>query len=132
MKWCPKCKQDKGLSEFHKNRSSKDGLQSWCKICRAKWGKSDPEYHKKYSQTEMGKQAIRRSAENQRYKDPAKVKARQTVNNAVRDGRLTRPDTCKSCKKEKFVQGHHEDYSKPLDVDWLCLECHRKLERAAV
>lgn len=35
MKHCPKCKQDKLLSEFSKDRTTKDGLQGWCKSCRA-------------------------------------------------------------------------------------------------
>jgi len=32
-KHCTKCDQDKGLSEFSKRRSSKDGLQSQCRAC---------------------------------------------------------------------------------------------------
>jgi hypothetical protein len=33
MKVCSKCKEGKSESEFHKNRSKKDGLQSRCKTC---------------------------------------------------------------------------------------------------
>ena len=33
MKVCSKCKRDKGEDEFHKSKSKKDGLQSYCKIC---------------------------------------------------------------------------------------------------
>lgn len=32
-KYCSKCKQSKVLSEFHKNRQAKDGLQYRCKTC---------------------------------------------------------------------------------------------------
>ena len=33
MKKCPKCGEQKPLSEFHKNKSSKDGLARMCAIC---------------------------------------------------------------------------------------------------
>lgn len=33
MKKCSKCKIEKILSEFNKNRSKKDGLQNACKLC---------------------------------------------------------------------------------------------------
>jgi hypothetical protein len=32
-KTCTKCERELPLSEFHKNRATKDGLQSWCKDC---------------------------------------------------------------------------------------------------
>lgn len=36
------------------------------------------------------------------------------------DGHLGK---CKECTK-KDVATHHKDYSKPLDVEWLCVSCH--------
>lgn len=33
MKHCPRCGIDKALSEFCKNRSARDGLQTYCKPC---------------------------------------------------------------------------------------------------
>jgi hypothetical protein len=35
-KLCPRCKKRKGESNFHKDRSCKDGLARWCKECKAK------------------------------------------------------------------------------------------------
>jgi len=33
-KVCPRCKEDKGFSEYHKSSKRKDGLQVNCKSCR--------------------------------------------------------------------------------------------------
>lgn len=52
-----------------------------------------------------------------------KVKCRTAVNNAIRDGRLTRENCCICEKLYQFKTigfAHHTDYNKPLDVMWLC------------
>ncbi len=59
-----------------------------------------------------------------RANNPEKYRARTAVNNAVRDGRLVR-EPCKVCGTTERVQGHHSDYHRPLDVEWLCFYCHR-------
>ncbi len=59
-------------------------------------------------------------------------KARGKVHAAIKKGILTRPSSCSKCgspdKKLRdgrtAIQAHHEDYSKPLDVEWLCVRCH--------
>jgi hypothetical protein len=56
--------------------------------------------------------------------DIFKDRARKIARCAVRSGYLTRPDKCEVCMKECKPHGHHEDYSKPLDVQWLCRICH--------
>jgi len=58
---------------------------------------------------------------------PERVKCRQLVTNALSSGKLKRPSTCSSCGGKCKPHAHHDDYSKPLDVDWLCRHCHRKL-----
>lgn len=55
---------------------------------------------------------------------PERHKARQTMSNAIRDGRLERLP-CVLCGNPKS-EGHHEDYTRPLHVEWLCRSCHRK------
>lgn len=52
------------------------------------------------------------------------VKARELLNTAVSTGRIQRPDACEGCGREASVNGHHHDYSKPYDVEWLCTTCH--------
>lgn len=42
MKTCPKCTETKPYTEFNKNRSTKDGYQSYCKPCKLSANKSNP------------------------------------------------------------------------------------------
>ena len=59
--------------------------------------------------------------------------ARRRLNLAVQSGALVRPETCERCgvapgpasDGRAGIQGHHHDYSKPLDVEWICAKCHR-------
>ena len=57
---------------------------------------------------------------------PARLKrsAQQALANAVRDGKLSRQPCvrCVETGREQYgtSHGHHEDYSKPLEVIWLC------------
>lgn len=54
-KVCTKCKIEQDLSNFHKKKRSKDGLQSWCKKCS---NVRNRKYYKKYYQN--NKEKIRR------------------------------------------------------------------------
>jgi hypothetical protein len=36
------------------------------------------------------------------------------------------PQPCEVCGTTSMVQKHHADYSRPLDVEWLCVEHHRE------
>lgn len=57
-------------------------------------------------------------------KKPERIKsyARNSLHSAVKIG-LIKKKRCRVCNK-KNVHGHHEDYSKPLTVNWLCVKCH--------
>ena len=41
-------------------------------------------------------------------------------------GYIERPPVCDGCEKLVPLQRHHEDYSLPLDVEWMCASCHGK------
>lgn len=79
--------------------------------------------HKKYNKSPLKKQAMRRYEE--RY--PSKRLAHIKCGNAIRDGRLIR-QPCEACGEAKS-QAHHDDYSKPLNVRWLCTKHHAEWHR---
>jgi hypothetical protein len=133
MKTCTKCKVEKEISCFNANNKSKDGLSWWCKKCtndcisahyqanRAKRKEyermRDKQPHRKMLRIEKNK----RQAE----KHPEKINARIKTRAAIKKGVLTR-QPCKVCGNPK-VEAHHDDYSKPFDVRWLCHKHHREV-----
>ena len=50
---------------------------------------------------------------------------------AIRTGALVRPDVCENCGHPSggvgLINAHHDDYSKPLSVRWLCGSCHKRV-----
>ena len=64
-----------------------------------------------------------RAADSARYyRNPLKRRARAIVGVAIAKGRLARAP-CEKCGEQRS-QAHHDDYSKPLDVRWLCRAHH--------
>lgn len=57
-----------------------------------------------------------------RSRDKIKQNARSKLRRAVFNGKIQR-QPCEVCGEPKS-HGHHEDYSKPLDVKWLCVKHH--------
>lgn len=55
-----------------------------------------------------------------------KTIARYTARYAITSGRLTR-QPCEVCGVLSRVQAHHDDYSKALQVRWLCPLHHKWL-----
>jgi len=45
----------------------------------------------------------------------------------TRIGKIKRPTVCSVCNKKGKIYGHHEDYSKRLDVIWVCGSCHKNI-----
>lgn len=59
--------------------------------------------------------------------DKARDNARHALRYAVKRGKVVKPLTCSKCGSDYRIQGHHEDYAKPLEVIWLCEPCHRSI-----
>jgi len=47
-------------------------------------------------------------------------------NKFLQAGFIKRPKNCENCGKECKPDGHHEDYTKPLMLTFLCKKCHFK------
>ncbi len=58
-----------------------------------------------------------------------KKNARRAAADRKSRGKLVPPERCERCGEPGDLQMHHEDYSKPLEVVWLHLACHRALHR---
>ena len=61
-------------------------------------------------------------------RDPVKVDARKQLYSALRRGLAVKPATCQDCGSDERLQGHHDNYERPLDVKWLCEACHKELD----
>lgn len=81
------------------------------------------EKNRLYQKTERGKMVLRRASMKEREAFPEKFKARNAINGAIRSGKIKRKP-CQKCGTSDNIQAHHTDYSKPLDVMWLCHRHH--------
>lgn len=97
----------------------------------AKRFQEDPrviERHKRYQKTESGKLSMQTSRRKWIKKSPEKRAAHIILNNAVRNGLIKKPNYCSKCGKKEVsrrIHAHHHDYTKPVDVTWLCTQCHK-------
>lgn len=91
---------------------------------RRKWAKDNSVLEKKYKTTWLKKNLAWYYAWEQA-RHPAIRKAYWTVQNALRKGSLKRLpcDVCGSLPSH----AHHKDYSKPLDIRWLCPKHHKTI-----
>jgi hypothetical protein len=59
-----------------------------------------------------------------RHRHPDRRRAHSAVLRALRKGALVK-SPCVDCGTSDRLHAHHEDYTKPLEVIWLCTFCHR-------
>lgn len=57
-------------------------------------------------------------------------RVQSVVYRAIKSGRLVRPDRCEACGKVTKPHAAHHDYSRPLEVRWLCRACHLAWDHA--
>ena len=108
-------------------KTHKDYLQ-WYRDYR----KNNPrlrEYNRNYNR-EWRKKNSYHNEINSKKRYPEKEYARYLIQYAVRKGKIKRLP-CEICKKPK-AQAHHPNYSKPLEIIWLCPLHHRMYHSKAI
>ena len=147
MKTCRKCGETKALDGFYAHPAGLEGVAEKCKECHKtamrKNRAAKVDYYRKYDQqrfqndprvkkrheryraTDAGKTAMNRSRQKWDKNNKHKRAAHIILGNAVRNGKVLKPNKCEQCgAKPNRIEGHHSDYAKPLDVTWLCRKCH--------
>lgn len=150
-KKCFKCLKVKDLKQFYAHPRMADGHLNKCKSC----AKSDVQKHRSENleriqdydrnrpnqdeRREVNRRLreIRISTPEGRRQEWARIadwaarnrhkrKAQWTVGNAVKRGLVANGASCERCGATELLHAHHEDYTKPLEINWLCRVCHGK------
>jgi len=126
MKTCTICKESKPKTEYY----SKTGQ---CKPCfKARINarrQANPEPHREWNRK---RQANLTDADKDRQRDYWRIyrranppsKKQQYARNQARA--LPKDVLCKYCGTYGALEAHHRNYDKPLDVQWLCVPCHKQ------
>ena len=129
IKTCSKCGLEKHLYDFSVDHSVKSGRRSYCKRCQSLYNITHPhyndprirkEYDERYQVKEDYKIKHREDARNHRLKYPEKTRARLA-------GQVLQKEPCEVCGNP-IAEAHHDDYSKPWEVRWLCKKHHEEVE----
>lgn len=144
-KICTTCGESKPLNDFHKSSKGALGRKSSCATCCKAWKKVYYEKNKAfvlaatsaYQKLNVERSRVwkrnyeRRNAASLAEKKRAYerlnkhiISAHGKVAWALKTGKLTK-QPCEVCGAIDS-EAHHDDYSKPLDVRWLCSPHHNQ------
>lgn len=127
MKYCPKCKSIKALDEFYNSNNRGDGKRAYCIECTKVNSKGLRNYYSEYrrkrykTDSQFREKIIVSNKTNYRLKQK---RANLLVFRALASGKIKR-SPCVVCNTNTSIHAHHDDYTKPLDVIWLCPIHHR-------
>ena len=143
MKICIKCLLEKSFTDFYRCGGN---LLSSCKDCHRQYVRNRPNARfsarssgssiqigrircadREYQRKRRKLNPVAKAEMNKVYREanPQKIKAHQILNSHLKSGRIAKCP-CEICNIVP-AQAHHPDYSRPLDVRWLC-PSHHKLE----
>jgi len=128
MKACFKCRQKKSLNAFYEHSQTADGYLNKCKDCTKidtqENRKKNINHYRNYDKN-RGNRQDKGYVNEWRKSNPRKYKVQTMVGNYLRDGKIIKQG-CEICGRKKDVHAHHDDYSKPLDIRWLCPPHHKQ------
>ena len=132
-KSCFVCGSIKPLSDFYTHKFTSDGHLGKCKECtkaqaieRRRTSDASREYdRKRHHENPKRRRHVREQSTTWGRKNPEKRRAHLAVRRAIQKGILVR-SACEVCGETKNVHGHHRDYARKLDVQWLCAKCHAR------
>lgn len=130
-KECFKCKSVKPLTEFYKHKYMADGHLNKCKECAkndvAKHREENIEAIREYDRkrSNLPHRVKQRKEINEKWRKdhPDRKNAHTKLRRAVKNG-VVKQQPCWVCGEK--AEAHHPDYSRPLDVVWLCTIHHRQ------
>lgn len=148
-KRCKRCNLILDISMFYDKVGGKNGKHTICKPCLCEAQKKmyhTEEYRKRHrtwakkwrsehhdlvrnAQSRMWNK--NRSLILDRWKTSERIQraCRSITWEAVRKGILAKPTVCSICKHTRPLHAHHDDYAKPLNVQWVCAQCHSDIHR---
>ena len=107
------------------------GCKFWYRVCMGCWRVKTRKYLKNY--TPKNRDGLRKSwrgtYHRQKRRNPERMRARYLVQKALQNGTLIKHLRCEVCTTKTLLDGHHDDYSKPFEVKWLCRGCHIERHR---
>ena len=138
VKICFKCERTLPMRMFYTHSETRDGRLGKCKQCTKEDTKQNyiknrdkiRAYNKARNQMPTRKAYKQKNDKRLRAEQPEKTKSRRIYQRALKSGKLIR-ESCFYCGASK-VEGHHDDYEKPLEVRWVCFKCHREKEHGQI
>ena len=120
-KLCRKCGETKPFTEFYRHAYNRDRLQAYCKPCCLAHLKPLTRKHRQLTDEIRIKRNLAKQRNRKKY--PEKRQAQQKIDQAVKAGKVVRKP-CERCGTTVRVHAHHDDYSRPFAVRWLCHQHH--------
>ena len=152
IRWYYNIKNDSKINPDHGE------LKSYCKICGKRYIRKDSihgtqicsekckiKHDSIRKQAKLDANRITHSTHKYRYpkssrksiekwtaKNKIKKDAHLKLRYNVKMGRIKKSSICFICGDNTLLHGHHQDYSRPLDVVWLCAKCHQYIHRLLI
>ena len=140
QKLCYCCKVKKDESEFHKNRSRPNGLDTRCKSCTKERNKKYRKEHKEYFTKKLADYYQNNKVAHGKYMRELREKAMEKSTSSLTMSGIhyhikqvkEKPELCDRCYKSKpleLASINHTYSLDPLEWKYLCRSCHITFDR---